>query len=449
MEDTLPFNSAPPKLSSIPAVRVIYSGEDGEISEPSRLFGKNTFYLGRKIDSHKGLSFNSDPHLSRVHASISVRKKGRKAVLKDEGSRNGTHLNGARIKKAPLADGDVIRIGDTLLVFRREPVNLKDCDIDSLIGVSPKMREVRQAVGLFAPTDTTILLVGQTGTGKEVTSLAVHEMSGRKGPFVAVNCAAIPESLAESQLFGHRAGAFTGADSDHAGFFRSAHGGTLFLDEIGELSSTIQPKLLRALEDHSVIPVGAAMTVDIDVRVIVASSTDLEQAVEKKRFRKALYARLAEIAIVLPPLSQRREDVLLLARHHLGNQRQQLSADLVEALLIHHWPFNVRELVKLTKELQIRGKDETWLDVPLIGHRLKATRRDDSAGPSSKEEEFSDEHDTTLAYSEPVPTKDELEVLLKETGGNISSVARTTGRSRRQVYRWVEKYDLDPSSFRD
>ena len=179
-----------------------------------------------------------------------------------------------------------------------------------LIGSSEAIRRVRERIERVAATDFTILIEGESGSGKELVARQVHELSRRRrGPFVAVNCAAIPEQLAESQLFGHVAGAFTGARGDHPGFFRSAHLGTIFLDEIGDLDLRLQPKLLRALEQRAVVPVGAAHPVPCDVRILAATHRDLAAAVDADQFRGDLYARLAEFTVAVPALRDRREDL--------------------------------------------------------------------------------------------------------------------------------------------
>ncbi len=219
-----------------------------------------------------------------------------------------------------------------------------------LVGSSAAMRSVQKSIGLLADSDATVLLLGETGTGKEVVARAIHRHGKRgRGPFVPVNCAAIPAALLESLLFGHVRGAFTGAVSDHAGSFREAAGGTLFLDEIGDMDLGMQAKLLRALQERVVTPVGGR-PVPIDVRVIAATHCDLIRAVHEGRFREDLYYRLGVVPLPLPPLRERPADIIPLAEHFLGLSARggvgkRLRADAASRLLAHPWPGNVRELL--------------------------------------------------------------------------------------------------------
>jgi DNA-binding NtrC family response regulator len=333
----------------------------------------------------------------------------------------------------------VVRTGNSFVLLRYQPARQVDAAIEGLVGAAPAMRELRHRIAQVAGEGCAVLLLGESGTGKELCARAIHERSGRKGAFVPVNCAAIPEQLAESQLFGHLAGAFTGA-TQHKGFFRAAHGGTLFLDEIGEMPLTLQPKLLRAIEDQAIVPLGATAPAPCDVRLVAATHRDLPKKVEDGSFRGDLYARLAAFPVHLPPLRERREDILPL----LGLQLQPrpdrppptLATELVEALLLYDWPFNVRELLKIAEQLRIvgQGQDTPLLDLPMIEGRL----RTQAPGPDEAEPEA----------SRPAPTREELVALLTEHQGNISHVAKITGRSRRQVDRWIRQFQLDGTSFR-
>ena len=223
---------------------------------------------------------------------------------------------------------------------------------DNILGRSKAMRAVFDQIGAVAETDTTVLLLGESGSGKELVARAIHWRSGRRqGPFVAVNCAAIPEALLESELFGHERGAFTGADRKRRGLFAEAQGGTLFLDEIAEMTAPLQVKLLRALQDRTIRPVGGNEEVRIDLRVISATNRDLPAFVRQNRFREDLYYRLAVIPIRIPSLRERPEDIPLLAEHFLrragtalGKTLEGFDEDALKWLLHHRWPGNVREL---------------------------------------------------------------------------------------------------------
>jgi DNA-binding NtrC family response regulator len=323
-----------------------------------------------------------------------------------------------------------------------------EAEAHGLLGDAPVMHDLRRTLSLVALSDATALVTGESGTGKELIARAIHRASRPNGPFIAVNCGAIAESVAESQLFGHVSGAFTGAKEDHPGFFRAANGGVLFLDEVGELPPAMQTKLLRALEERAVIPVGAVKSVPFDVRVVAATNRELPREIEDGRFRRDLYARLADITLRAPPLRDRAEDVLRLTLHALGPDLPPLTADLAEALLLHDWPYNVRELMKVAAELKIRGRDVKALELSLVAERLQ---------PRAQSERASKRGSTTSAAAapvsgeekeKPIPTAEELVTLLRQHGGSIAEVARATGRSRKQVYRWLDTHGIDVVSFR-
>ena len=256
-----------------------------------------------------GCTVQLDGHdVSRRHAAL--RKVGPEAgaTITDLGSRNGVRVNGRPIATAPLAAQDVVRLGGWIGVVTAAPGEVEEI-APGLWGGAAMRAAVAPLRGVAA-SDLPIVLEGETGTGKEVVAGALHRWSGRSGPLVAVNCAALPEALAEGELFGYRRGAFTGADRASPGFFRAADGGTLLLDEISDLPLALQAKLLRVLEQREVQPLGEARPVPIDVRVVVAGQQSLTESVRAGRFRADLLARLDGLTIQLPPLRQRREDVL-------------------------------------------------------------------------------------------------------------------------------------------
>lgn len=238
----------------------------------------------------------------------------------------------------------------TLLTFPSAPEQRADrarlpvcCD--------PSSQRVQQQLGRLAPSEASVLIVGETGTGKEIAARFLHEHSRRHGPFVAVNCAAFGENLIEAELFGHEAGAFTGAGQARPGWFEVAHGGTLFLDEIGDMPLSLQAKLLRVLQERQVTRLGARKSINVDVRVIAATNVELDQAVEARQFRRDLYYRLAVASVRLPPLRERRADIVPLAQHFIELQRRKLKLERVEltpiaqrSLLAYAWPGNIREL---------------------------------------------------------------------------------------------------------
>jgi DNA-binding NtrC family response regulator len=374
-------------------------------------------------------------------------------MLADENSRNGTFLNGERITgTVKLTDNDVIRLGDTLLLLRLESAGEQGAPERGLLGLSPAVRRLRHTVSQVGPTAAGVVLLGESGTGKGVTARAIHSASGRDGPFVAVNCTAIPENLAESELFGHKAGAFTEARKDQAGYFCAAQGGTLFLDEVCDLPATLQPKLLQAIEARAVVPVGSTKPIPCDIRIITATSVDLEEAVRLGRFRGDLLARLGERVMDLPPLRDRREDILPLLRKFLGST-QEIGPELAWRLVLHPWPFNLRELQKVAMELGVKGGTTQVLELALVERRLRAF------GGTAMQRVGSDstvESGTNpVGYVNPVrparsgpPTRQELEFALREHDGVVAEVARAMGRPGKQIYRWLTKYEMDPGAFR-
>lgn len=435
-------------------VRLLFDGKSGPVDWPGRTIKTRPISVGRSAEVD-GIQL-ADPRVSRKHVQLWSRSDGLEVFFEDA-STNGTFINGLRLKKGPLEDGDVIRVGDSFLMIRYVPEGIEDApEVDSLIGSSPVIAELRRTVVMVAPTDAKVLIIGESGTGKELVANEIHRRSGRPGPFVAVNCSAIPPTLAESQLFGHAAGSFTGA-KDHKGFFRSAHTGTLFLDEIGDLPLEVQPKLLRVLEEAAVTPMGGVSQVPIDVRIVVATNRELEDAFDEGRFRGDLYARLAEITIRTPPLRDRQEDILPLFRLGYGSDLPRLSPDLVEAMQLHQWPFNVREIFKVAKELRIVAQGQQRLALAMVEHRFVKRRAASSVTepsvtpiPATQE---SDPRAITKKYDishvkNLLPSRDQVEKLLRETRGNVSELARRLGRSRRQIHRYLKMYNLDIDEFR-
>ena len=292
-----------------------------------------------------------DRAVSRIHCELEVHAEV--VTLRDLGSTNGTFVGDLRIRDADLRVGAAVRCGGTTFMIEavNEPTFLAISDHEQfgeLVGKSFEMRRVYAALERIAKTGSTLLVQGETGTGKDVVARSVHAASPRAaGPFVPVDCGAIPENLFESELFGHVRGAFTGALSNRVGAFEEAHGGTLFLDEIGEMPLAMQAKLLRAIETRRVRPVGAAKEVDVDVRIVCATNRTLAEMVNEGTFREDLYYRLAVVDVTLPPLRARREDIPALAQHlhaKMTGNGEPLPASFVESLAARAWPGNVREL---------------------------------------------------------------------------------------------------------
>jgi DNA-binding NtrC family response regulator len=303
-----------------------------------------------------------------------------------------------------------------------------------LLGRSPAMARLRDLVERIAPSDATVLIRGESGSGKEVAARAIHEASARAaGPFVAVNCAAIPENLLESELFGYRRGAFTGADEDREGLFEAARGGTLLLDEIGEAGPGVQAKLLRVLAERRINRVGDPREREVDVRVLAATNRPLEDAIREGRFREDLYYRLLVIPVDIPPLRERPGDVEILADHFLAGfgRREGLTADLQRRLRAYGWPGNVRELRNVIERAHILagpqpvGEEHVMLDVG-SSPRRRADVADASGGLALED------HERRL-----------IRAALQRAGGNKTEAAKMLGITRRTLYSRLNLLGLD------
>ncbi|MCA9618596.1 MAG: sigma 54-interacting transcriptional regulator [Myxococcales bacterium] len=382
------------------------------------------------------IRIEADSRVSRDHAVLDLRD-GRVRIT-DRGSRYGTWVNGSRVEAERLADGDVLRIGDTHLLIRWKSAMPMDGPVATIVGRAPGIAALRHEIAAVASSSLTVLVMGESGVGKEVVARAIHDLSGRRGAFLALNCAAIPAALAESQLFGHVAGAFTGATEASPGLFRAADGGTLFLDEIGDMPLALQPKLLRVLEQSEVLAVGATKPTRFDARVIAATHRDLRHEVAAGRFRGDLHARISQFQVPVPPLRERREDILLLLEH-AAPRHAPLAPELVAALLAHPFPYNVRELIGIAGELDIRGRGRDLLTIDLLAHRLAPVAIESPPPPRAIRA-------TATTKRDAPPTRDELLALLEHHEGSVRAVAKATGRSRAQVYRWLQKHDIDPRS---
>ncbi|ACM19888.1 sigma-54-dependent transcriptional response regulator [Geotalea daltonii FRC-32] len=308
----------------------------------------------------------------------------------------------------------------------------------NIIGISPGMEQVFHIVRKVADTDATVLITGESGTGKELVAKSIHSLSSRRSrPFVPINCAAIPRELLESELFGHVKGAFTGAVRDKTGKLETADGGTLFLDEVGELPVDLQPKLLRALQERIVEPVGGISPRRIDVRVIAATNVDLEKAIEEGAFREDLFYRLSIIPVHLPPLRERADDVLLLTRHFTakhGGGGVNFTPKALEALKQYHWPGNVRELENTIERLLIMRNGET-IDIGDIPPKLLGVRKVTEVGvinlPAS-------------GYSLEQLEREIVVEALERNDWNQTAAARFLRIPRHTLIYRMEKYNITP-----
>jgi len=311
---------------------------------------------------------------------------------------------------------------------------------ENIIGSSPAMTRVFDIMKRVSKLDSSVLITGESGTGKELVSRALHRQGSRKsGPFIAVNCTAMPETLLESELFGHKGGAFTGAQKAHDGLFVQASGGTLFLDEIGDMPLELQPKILRAIEQRTVRPVGGDKEVSFDVRIIAATNHDLESAVEQKKFREDLYYRLNVIKIELPPLRSRQNDVILLAQNFIeqfaeatGKKVHGLCVPAAEKLKDYSWPGNVRELRNYI-ESAVALTDHEKILVEDLPEKIRAYK---------KSELRLDAEDPERLHSMEEVERRYIEHVLKATGGNKTNAAQILGFDRKTLYRKLEKYKI-------
>lgn len=416
---------------------------DSEVVGRVAPMGHRGLEVGRR-PGRDGLCI-TDPEVSRVNSQLSWEPHGG-LVVRDCGSRNGTRVNGKEVAEAHLSEGDVLRFGDSVTaVTRFDPhdVGWTSPRDGLLVGASGLLHEVYRRIDAAATEALPVLIVGETGTGKELVARQLHLRSGRQGPLVAVNCGAIPADLFEAELFGHRPGAFSGASRERPGLIASADRGTLFLDELGEMPLALQAKLLRVVETGEVRPLGADRPRPVDVRIVAATLRDIDALASESAFRADLLARLDGWRIAVPPLRERPQDLRpILASHWrraLGAASLAIEADAFEALAIYDWPRNVRELLNIaraaTVEMRAAGRarmsladlpDRIRSGAPTAGGRRRRLVRTDGGAPSRRE----------------------LDRLLTAERGNVAAVAKALDRHRNQVYRWMQTHGLSPDEFR-
>jgi DNA-binding NtrC family response regulator len=457
------------------------------VEDPSQewTFDKEEIRIGSMEDNDVVLG---DDTVSRYHCRITQEDNG--YVLLDQRSTNGTFINKVRIREAFVKSGSIVSVGQSQLRFsaREEEVEIVPSRSDrcaGLIGGNARMREIYTIIEKIAPTATTVVIDGETGTGKEVVAQAIHSLSPRsRNDLVVFDCGAVPPNLIESELFGHEKGSFTGAVMTRQGLFEQADGGTLFLDELGELPLDLQPKLLRALEQREVRRVGSAKASKVDVRIIAATNRNLEDEVRAGRFRQDLFYRLSVVRLHLPSLHDRADDIPLLIQHFLDNGAfnrkpnapsvRGVARDAVAALQNYPWPGNVRELVNVVERaVSFCDSDTIELsDLPDYVRTAKtqppkeppATRRATSVPPGTNPgttpsvsmnpnapapappEEllaegvtFKDAKERWVASFE----RDYILQLLRRNNGNISHAARAADIDRKYFRKLMKKYDIE------
>jgi DNA-binding NtrC family response regulator len=387
----------------------------------------------------------SDPAISRRHLEIQAGPEG--VVVRDLGSTNGSFVQGARFTELTLGFGTEVTIGKTVLkhVPEEEVVDLAPSDEESfgtLVGRDAKLRKLFRLLADVAITDATVLIEGETGTGKELFAEEIHRHSARRnGPFIVFDCGAVPDELIESALFGHVKGAFTGAVSDRPGAFEQADGGTLFLDEIGELSPAVQPALLRALDKQAVRPVGGSTYARASVRVVAATNRNLRAELATRRFREDLYYRVAVVRMLVPPLRDRPDDVPLLVEHFMrqfsGGRRLDVAREDLERLRRHSWLGNVRELRNvIERACALSHGDRLELDEAFDDRPLTST------GTINVDLPFK------VAKAQVVDNfeREYVRALLKRHDGNLSAAARAAEVDRKHLRELLRKHGLREAS---
>jgi DNA-binding NtrC family response regulator len=388
----------------------------------------------------------SDPTVSRRHLGVEPGEDG--VIVRDLGSTNGSFVQGARFQELTLGFGAEVTIGHTTLKYlpdeeALDPMPAEEEAFGSLVGRDPKLRKLFRLLGDVANTEATVLLEGETGTGKELLAEEIHRHSARRaGPFVVFDCGAVPSELIESALFGHVRGAFTGAISDRRGAFAEADGGTLFLDEIGELSPEVQPVLLRALDKHAIRPVGGASYEQVSVRVVGATNRNLRNEMSAKHFREDLYYRLAVVRVSVPALRQRIDDIPLLVDHFVrqfcGDRQIGVAERELDRLKQHGWPGNVRELRNVIERacalchgdhLEI---DETFEVRPVA---------DSPSGGVNFDLPFKQAKARVIDAFE----REYIQALLKRHKGNLSAASRSAEVDRKHFRELLRKHGLRES----
>ncbi len=457
---TAPATAGPPHRSVGPrhAGLVLLYSPNYRAMAPAFLLDRPELVLGRDASCDIVLH---DSAVSRRHARIANRE-GRWS-LADLGSLNGTLVDGERVRsEVELEPMQQVRIGDALFKFVDRDAEQYaryriDGAVDGALPSSPPelaggfaVRRGDRELVRIAPTDLSCVILGETGTGKEVLAREIHRLSGRRGPFCPIHCGAIPGNLLESELFGYRRGAFSGAHRDKPGLVQQAHRGTLFLDEIGDMPLEAQGKLLRVLQSHEVFALGATQPDTVDLRVVCATHRDLHAMVEAGSFRGDLFARLHDHALVLPPLRERKEDVFALAQVFLARsgKRLQLGFACMMALLDYDWPFNVRELESVIKRAAVLAESGVLEPQHLPASVVQA------APPSSPRQARSRAGQGARSVAAPPgflpgpPTEAMLRELLVRHAGNVAAIARELGKGRMQVHRWVRRYGLSVEEYR-
>jgi sigma-54 dependent transcriptional regulator, acetoin dehydrogenase operon transcriptional activator AcoR len=433
--------------TALPSRHCIDDVEVIEIGRGPRSANRST------IEGKPALSIQvPDPMMSSPHARLT--RQASSWRLDDQRSKNGSVVDGRLMRLGHVESGAVVQLGRTIFVCEDVPLRDGDPpDVQAVALASPRsdlpslhasFADDVAKLASFAAHDLPTLVLGETGTGKELIAQALHTLSGRRGPLIPVNCGSIPPTLIESTLFGHKKGSFSGATADHLGHLRAANHGTLFLDEIGELSYAAQTALLRALQCREVVPVGESIPVPVDLRIVAATHRNMPDLIRQDRFREDLYARLGVIKIAVPPLRERRFDLGMLIGTLLhrvdASGGARVTPAAARALFAYPWPRNIRELENTLRSSRVRSGDGL-IDLDHLPDEIAACGQVDEAGPP-----------LVAPPATCTPADDELRAALVSAldhhGGNVTAAARMLGKHREQLHRWVRRFGIDLHSFR-
>jgi len=436
-----------PDGDPVPGLVLIFS-RDRPLSIPIRV-GAGGVEIGRDLDP----ALAGDEKLSRRHAAVVLDGAGGRLRVTDRGSRNGTFVAGVASPEPAghlLEPATVLRMGQSLFLavddlrpFEAAPVHAGAAGV-----VGPTLGRAFQRIDVVARTSDTLLILGESGTGKELAARRFHAASPRAaGPFVAVNCATIPEGIAERLLFGARRGAFSGATADADGYLVAAHRGTLFLDELAELDPAVQPKLLRVLETREVIPLGDTRGRAVDVGICAATLRDVPERVAQGKFREDLYYRMGRPAVRLPPLRARREEIPFLIQHALSAVGPDLRADvaLVELCLLRPWPGNLRELIGEARRAGHTARDKGRTRVDRLDLGTAAGLHLGGPAPAA----VAAPAPPAAEAGEPFPARERVEEVLRAENGNVTRAAQRLGLHRNQLRRWLARNEVDPRALDD
>ena len=446
----VPPTSPSIKARPSPMLVIVWSPDRERMGERFELTRKAPQVLGRTQPDFTGGPLR-DRFMSSRHCELTLHQDKTLHVM-DLDSKNGIFQNNQRERELNLKPGDLFQVGQSFLRYSWEVAYDWHTDGSRLSGISFAMQRVREGIQIAASHQRPALIIGPTGTGKEPTSQEIHRLSGRSGDMVTLNCATLPAEMVESELFGHAAGAFTGAKQAKKGLFEQANGGTLFLDEIATLPINLQPKLLRVLQESRFRPLGATREITVDVRAVAATNVDLLTMVRQETFRADLYARLCGSVITTPALNDRPDDLGALLDHFLtrhGHPDLEPSPELFWALWHHPWPLNVRELEQLVASAVASATDRVLELTPHIQEALNRQAKLGETTPGQERHTHAGKKGKAHQRGRTVPSAESLKAILKRHKGVVAYAAKELGIHRYQLYRWAKAANLDIDAMRE